>query len=211
MEPLRGLTLLGLLLLGGSAYAADGLVAHWDFTEGSGAVLHDRAGGGAGKIVNAAWVKTPRGSALRFNGQGDYVEVGGNLPAQLSRDFTVLVWLRLLASPFPNTTTNYTLLDCETYGSSGFHFRIDGASGKPYFRTDQAGGSTGNFATVMMTNEQEQCLVFTYDAAAGLGRFYLDGVFAGETPLKPFAAPTAPLRISLPGQSFQGDLRDLRL
>jgi len=54
----------------------DGLVAYWNFDEGSGNVLHDVSGNGNDEVIyGAIWVDRVRGIALRFNrGDEDYVE-----------------------------------------------------------------------------------------------------------------------------------------
>ena len=52
-----------------------GLVAHWDFDEGEGTVLHDVTGNGNdGTVRGASWVRVGTGGGLRFDGQDDTVE-----------------------------------------------------------------------------------------------------------------------------------------
>jgi hypothetical protein len=54
-----------------------GLVAHWDFDEGTGDVLHDVSGNGNdGEIYGAGWITGIHGTALEFDGVDDYVDIG---------------------------------------------------------------------------------------------------------------------------------------
>ena len=92
-----GLVLLVLAVLSatGGAEVENGLVAHWDFDEGQGDVLHDRSGNGNdGLIRNAAWVASPRGHALSFNGQDSEVEIGPRPGLNLSGDVTFEAWVK---------------------------------------------------------------------------------------------------------------------
>lgn len=50
----------------------DGLVAYWDFDEGSGTIAKDKSGNGNdGTIHGATYVNGRYGKALSFNGEGD--------------------------------------------------------------------------------------------------------------------------------------------
>jgi len=77
-------------------YAAEaGPVAHYTFDEGAGNVLRDVSGNGHdGKIVGAAYVRSPRGYALRFDGKDDYVDCGRPGSLNLAGDLTIMAWLR---------------------------------------------------------------------------------------------------------------------
>ncbi len=53
----------------------EGLVAYWDFDEGSGSVVYDSAGDHDGTINGATWVEGISGNALSFDGVNDWVEI----------------------------------------------------------------------------------------------------------------------------------------
>jgi len=78
------------------------IVAHWQFDEGTGDVLHDRSGNGndgklmpVGGTIHAgpAWVKARAGAALRFDGRNDYVTCGNDPSLQVSRALTITAWV----------------------------------------------------------------------------------------------------------------------
>jgi len=56
-----------------------GIVAYWDFNEGSGEIVKDKSGNGNdGRIYGAKWVKIKNGFALKFDGIDDYINCGNN-------------------------------------------------------------------------------------------------------------------------------------
>ena len=100
MRTAIGITIIALALYGAAqADIEKGLVAHWDFDEGKGTVLHDRSGNkNHGKIHGATFVKSPRGHALRFDPKKkSYVDCGRKPILNVAGDLTVEVWLK--ASP----------------------------------------------------------------------------------------------------------------
>ena len=118
--------------------AEEGLVACWDFDEGKGNVLHDRSGNNNhGKIHGAKWVKSGKGFALKFDGDGDYVDCGDNPALRIRGDMTITAWVMLMASPYPNRNINWYVVGCEEYEHSGFMLRIDGETGKLTYRSSQ--------------------------------------------------------------------------
>ena len=71
------------------------LVAHWDFDEGKGDVLHDRSGNeNHGKIHGAKWVKSGKGCALRFDGVDDFVDCGQGPSLSPREALTMSAWVR---------------------------------------------------------------------------------------------------------------------
>ncbi len=68
---------------------ASGLVAHWKFDEGSGAVAHDSVGNNHGTIHGAWWKDSKFGTALYFDGKNDYIDLT-ELP--LGQSFTISLW-----------------------------------------------------------------------------------------------------------------------
>ena len=77
-----------------SAAADQGLVAHYTFEEGRGAIVKDRSGrGNHGKIFGKGdWVRRKNTHALRFNGQNTYVECPASDSLDVSREATVEIW-----------------------------------------------------------------------------------------------------------------------
>jgi len=73
---------------------SQGLVAHYDCTEGSGDTLHDTTRrGNHGKIHGATYVKVKEGFALRFDGTDDYVDCGNSRDFDPEFDLTIEAWV----------------------------------------------------------------------------------------------------------------------
>ena len=82
------------------AQAERGLVAHWNFNEGSGHVLHDRSGNNNhGKIHGATWVKVGGGYALKFDGVDDYVDCGSGRSLNITGPISLEAWAYLESPP----------------------------------------------------------------------------------------------------------------
>ena len=97
-----GVFAASLLLLHASAWAEieKGLVAHWDFDEGKGDVLHDRSGNGNdGTIHGAKWVTCSKGYALRFDGTDDYVNCGAGPSLDIRDAISLGAWAKPDAIP----------------------------------------------------------------------------------------------------------------
>lgn len=200
--------LTGLLSMAPFAEEPPGLVARYAFDEGQGEVLHDRSGNGHhGAIVGASWTTVDGAPCLSFDGSGDYVDFGDDTAIKPAGDATFLAWVRLDASPFPDGTTNWTVVDCEEYRKSGFIVRIDGATAKAMYRSSQDGadqygfGGTalenGRTAFVAVSRRGEQVVIYVN------GR--RDAEFAAKAP----GAASVSFKISAPGQSFAGIIHEL--
>jgi hypothetical protein len=82
---------------GGVAGIVDntGLAAHYTFDEGSGTVVKDHSGHqNDGRIHGAVFVKSPRGHALRFDGEDDYVNLGRSDSLEVTGDLTIEAWVK---------------------------------------------------------------------------------------------------------------------
>jgi len=69
------------------------LIAHWTFDEGSGTIAYDSVGNNDGTIYGAQWTSGQIGSALSFDGNGDYVDIADNAALQLPWALTVTAWV----------------------------------------------------------------------------------------------------------------------
>jgi len=90
---------LGLLLLVGPVWAMDGSepISYWNFDEGSGTTAYDSVGTNHGTVYDANWITGRVGSALSFDGDADYVDVGDktSLDFGTSTDFTISLWFKM--------------------------------------------------------------------------------------------------------------------
>ena len=76
----------------------NGLVAHWRFDEGKGAIARDASGNGNDATIHGAkFVKFGKGFALRFDGVDDYVDCGAGEALNIEAGGTVVLWFRLEA------------------------------------------------------------------------------------------------------------------
>ena len=89
----------------------EGLVAHYTFAEGEGAVLKDHSGNGHdGTIHGAKWVKSAQRTALSFH-EGDYVDLGADPVFNLPGERTIAVWAKLQTPSCPDPTTNWVIFN----------------------------------------------------------------------------------------------------
>src|SRR5690349_13859404 len=80
-----------------------GLVAAYNFNEGSGSTVTDLSGHNlTGTIVGATWSTGGKyGNALSFNGKSSYVDLGNPSALQLTGSMTLEAWVKAAATP-PN-------------------------------------------------------------------------------------------------------------
>ncbi|MHC4249021.1 MAG: LamG domain-containing protein, partial [Planctomycetota bacterium] len=73
-----------------------GLVAHWTFDEGRGAVAKDTSGRGVnGTVTGGRWVKGRIGNALNFDGVDDRVMVANESNFDIRSAITVAAWVKI--------------------------------------------------------------------------------------------------------------------
>jgi len=213
MSSSRSVTLLFILLLlpcFHNAVSEADLLAHWIFDEGSGEILHDRSMHGYdGTIVRARWAETDHGQGLNFSGMGSYVEFGDNRNLKSVGDSTILAWLELDASPYPDEATNWTLMDCEDYQKEGFVLRIDGATGRLMYRSSHNGFEQFGFGVTPLKNKTVFFIALVRRQEEVM--LYINGVLDARFQAKSPALGKAPFRISAPGQSFAGVMYEMAI
>jgi len=78
------------------AKRASGLVGHWAFDEGKGAVARDSSGcGNDGRIHGTTWTKGKIVRCLDFDGVDDHVACGSRLGAALGGQCTLAAWVKM--------------------------------------------------------------------------------------------------------------------
>ncbi len=193
------------LLIAPGPEGESGMVARYTFDEGAGTILKNHAGAKhAGTIHNAAWEPSPRGRRLAFNRAGSYVDCGAELGRKLTGDSTLVAWVRLSPSAYPDGSTNWTIADCEDYTQSGFIVRVDGQTAKLYYRASTAGRTGDVFSRAILQKD-----VFHHVAVTRAGdrvAFYIDGRPDVSITADRPAPPSQSLKISSPGQPLQGVL-----
>ena len=163
----------------------DGLVAHWTFDEGSGAVAHDHSGNGHdGQISGGSWITSGRfGGALHLD-EGAFVSVD-NFPDATS-SWSVSAWVRLTDAT-PSTEVYKTVLSTETELEGGWEMNIDRSMAQP-------GAHFGYWEGPVVADYYIvtcYCMAFgewthiaaTVDAAAGTLSVYVGGVLGASMPV----------------------------
>ena len=156
------------LAIGAVASADEGLVAHWDFSEGKGDVLHDVSGNeNHGKIHGAKWIKNGSGYALHFDGADDWVDCGAGPSLNLQTAVSMEAW-----TWFESQSTRPEPL---VVGKSIGSYAITRYGGSVY--TYISGGGYHGIQSAV-PNDEWHHLVSTYDGK--LLRLYIDGQLANE-------------------------------
>jgi len=125
---------------------ARGLVGCWLMNEGSGSKVADLSGNGnvGTLIADTHFVGGKFGSALSFDGTGDYVDLGNATAFDLTdpKNFTMSLWFnvpttaggKLIIKGVPNSTDG-TGYDISLYSNPGIGIHVNNGSGaKEYIR-----------------------------------------------------------------------------
>ncbi|MBI3003909.1 MAG: VCBS repeat-containing protein, partial [Ignavibacteriales bacterium] len=118
------LCLVAFFLIASNAAPAQ-TVSYWKFNEGSGTTAGDSAGTNHGTLYNAPeWVAGISGTALKFNGSSQYVQVSNGLIIGTLGEYTIEAWVKWEGSTAEALHTIY----CEGDFNDLIVFRlIDGA------------------------------------------------------------------------------------
>jgi hypothetical protein len=198
----------------------NGLVAHYDFDEGQGTVLHDRSGRGLHGIVHggAQWQAGVKGKALEFNGEDVYVQLPAD-SAFLLGSFTVIAWVKP-ADQAPGTTEHVIYSNClstteRSTAGTEFRFRnnqLEGVSAG----SSHDGDWSDLFAPASVTDGGWHMVAFS--VAADTARLWIDGLQAGS-PMswKPIPQPVSQPQIGACLRNwasqgyFRGSIDELRV
>jgi len=177
----------------GPKIVTDGLVLCLDAADkksysGSGTTWYDRSGNGNhGTLTNGPTFDSGNGGSIDFDGSDDYATITNNSDLYFTNsEWAVGCWLRV--EDGIDVTTNYVVFNNESYESSGMIFRIDGASARPYFRTNQSGASTGNTLEEVLSQDTWYNIVISY--SSGTVTWYINGVSGGTASITSPIQPT---------------------
>ena len=177
--------LIQLLGLVGSTSA--GLLAHWEFDDGSGTTAQDSSGNGhAGTLLgDPKWVTGVIGSgALSLDGSDGLVEVGHDATFSLEDALTITTWVKL------NDLSTYYFLVCKQPSGTAadnypgnYEFRTESGTGDLQFGHQQSEGEQYVFynSTTSITAGQWYYVAVVVTKGK-LVEFYIDGMAAGSAP-----------------------------
>jgi len=180
------LAVVMLACLWANVWAADnpqldaGLVAHYPFDEGAGAVAHDRSGNGNdGKIIGGAkWTKGKFGSALEFNGKDGYVDCGMSKSLNIASQGTVMLWCR----PRSNQGGLANFGADETWRAR-LMFAVDLYHGGGGVRGCMANGETGRDFVGFGRMVMNEWVHFAYTFDDKIIHMYRDGALVATWPV----------------------------
>ena len=188
-----------------------GLVAAYNFNEGSGTSAADSSGNGhTSTLTNGpTWTTGKYGDALSFDGADDYVNVPDAASLDLT-NWTISAWIYPTSLPF---VTWKTILckggDCTNYYLQTYGTELEGGFESP-------AGNWRRFRTTGATLQLNTWyhVAFTFDDAANTGKVYISGVerFSKTETAVPVTTAT-PLRIGTDNwdENWSGLLDDLRI
>ena len=163
-----------------------GLVAHWEFDEGSGVATVDSSGNGHDGTLQGdpQWVAGMVGSgALSFDGSDGLVDVGHDESLSMMDELTITVWVKV-----SDLGTYYFLVCKQPSGTAGdnypgnYEFRTEANTGALQFGHQEAEGEQYTFYTSETSITAGQWHHVAVSITKGeLVEFYIDGISAGSS------------------------------
>jgi len=145
----------------------EGLVSYWAFDEGEGSTAYDSAGTKNGSIYEAQWTEGFIGTALRFDGSDDYVEVGPQALPMGDKSF--FAWIKMPpVGQGSGSEHDYFIY----WGASQLRFN-NGVELRA--RNIWSGGYDAGYV-IALDDDQWHHAGFTYDNDTSTLHLYFDGI-----------------------------------
>ena len=193
---------------------APGPIGYWDFEEGQGTTVYDKAGTPSGTLNNGTWSGTGThwgqgkyGKAGKFNGSGNYVNTGSNAMLDLNNAMTYSFWIK---GNTPQSSAWSSLLEKSNYGTSGWGCHVSNVGPSLYMRIDTSAGinqTTGSIPNVLDGNWHYIAWVLENGSKKG----YKDGALVVNTTYNHGNGFDAPNNSLLIGNAFNGLVDEVRL
>jgi Concanavalin A-like lectin/glucanases superfamily len=163
-----------VLLLSIVTSASGDLVGHWTFDEGSGNIAYDVSGNGNDGTFhgNPQWVAGVIGGALRFNGNGDYIDCGNAPIFNITQQITLAIWVN--ANDMGNSQHNCWM----GKGDNTYAIKHQAGNYLEFFIYDGAWHSTQYATNIQSLNGEWHHMAGTFDGSEL--KFYLDGELAAN-------------------------------
>lgn len=109
-------------------------VSRWKFDENSGSIAYDGVGSNDAQLINAHWSNTAiNETAIRFDGNGDYLAVSDNDSLDFDQNMSILFWMRL------NTDNDVSIIGKGMDDQDNFD--LFAGSGELYLEWDNSGSN----------------------------------------------------------------------
>lgn len=176
-----------------------GLVGSWKLEN---TALDGSGNGNNGTVHGATYADGQFGRCLSCDGSGDYVDCGSGASLKLTSPFTIAARIKLMAATFPDNTTNWHIVDSETYQQNGICFRVNGGSPYLFIRTSQA-GTASNLPGAQILSKNVWYHVAVVQTGT-TGNLYIDALLDKTGTLNPAIAATNNFTLSRSNQSMNG-------
>jgi hypothetical protein len=195
--------------------APSGLIAGYNFNEGSGTTLTDVTGHGlSGTINGATWTTGKNGGGLLFNGTTNFVDLGNSTSLQLTGSMTLEAWINANANPADDGQ-----IIAKSSGS-GWQLKTSPDTGPHTFGLAVSPNSSTNtqrYSTTTRSLNVWYHVAGVYDAAARTMTLYVNGApvngtLTGTIPASQFNQ-TVNVNIGrrTGGYYFKGTIDDVRI
>jgi hypothetical protein len=156
-----------------SAARAD-LVGWWRLDEGTGSTAYDSSGNGNDGTINGnpRWVAGRVGTALDFDGNGDYVDCGNDPIFDITDEITLSIWVN--ANDNGNGENNCWM----GKGDNTYAIKHQTGNYLEFFIYDGSWHSTNYSTDIASLNGEWHHMAGTYDGSEL--KFYLDGELAAN-------------------------------
>jgi len=165
-----------------------GLVAAYNFNEGSGTTVNDASGHGiTGILQGATWTASGRyGNALSFNGSSSYVDLGNPALLQITGSMTLSAWVKAATNPSDDGE-----IVTKSDSASGWQLKTSPDTGPHTFGVRVSGGVNAlshRYSTTVRSLNVWYHVAGVYDAAARTLDIYVNGVWDNGVLIGPIPA-----------------------
>ena len=195
------------------SFSPGGLIGWWKFDDGAGGTAADSSGNNLhGTIAgNPAWIDGMADKALKFDGDGDYVDLGNDSSFNMTSQITVAAWIKV------------DTFDCEwqaviTKGDGSWRLQRNGTQGSIEFACTGAfvpGAQVGSlFGTVGINDGKWHHIAGTYDGSRIClyvdGRLDIASEAAGSINVNDYSLFIG-ANAEKPDRNFKGSIDDVRI
>ncbi len=184
-------TLAVLLFCTSFSRAADeGLLLHWKFDEGQGAVAKDASGAGNDGAMKAAWSTSPSGGAAMLDGTAATV-ITAKLPEgkRLGKDsWTVMAWVKPQQFSIESKQNQRRLFAYGAYPEAFFCvdvFSTGAVSLYEVYKNGDKSITAGATSSTALTLNQWAHVAVVHDRKSGMANVYINGRLRSEQKLPP--------------------------